>query len=147
MRMRRFIIIAGSVVFVAVALTSTFRWAKASLQRRAESVSCGNTMVSIMCAARLWANDNNERLPPNLLAMSNELNTPKILRCPGDRTRQRVGDWAEFTDANSTYEVLSPGAPDWSTNIVYLRCKLHGHLGYPDATVFDGKERRTKKVF
>jgi hypothetical protein len=81
-------------------------------------------------------------------SMSNELVSPKILCCPGDGGRQRIYDWAKFIRADSSsYEVVSPSARDGDTNAVYLRCKVHGHLGYADATVFDGKRRGTKWLF
>jgi hypothetical protein len=146
-RTRRFIIIAATIPVLAVILPFGVPSAKRIAKGRAESIACGNYVVSIMYAGRMWANDNNGSLPPTLLAMSNELNSPNILRCPGDHNRQRIANWAEFTEANSSYYLLSPSVQDADNNTVYLRCKVHGHLGYPDATVFDGKERRTKKLF
>jgi hypothetical protein len=147
MQTRRVVLYAVWVLFiVALAVSHTFRWPQAWLQRRAETIVCGNTIVSILYGARMWANDHSNRFPPTLLSMSNELNTPRILLCPGDHVRQHVYDWAAFTDASSSYEILSPDVPDGNTNTPYLRCKLHGHVGY-DATVFDGKKRRTKKIF
>jgi len=92
----------------------------------------------------MWSNDHDERLPPDVLNMSNELNSPVILHCPGDHARERVRIFSEFTETHSSYEVISPGTPEWNTNTVFLRCKVHGHLGYVDGTVFDGKRRRRK---
>ena len=128
------------VVLVVVALAIATPRAK----RKAESMMCGNHMASIGCAARLWAGDHEGRLPSDLLAMSNELVATKILICPGDGSRQRAASWASFTPAQSSYEVVTPGLQDGDTNGVFLRCKIHGHLGYADATVFDGVRRRTK---
>ena len=58
--------------------------------------------------------------------------------------RQAAANWVTFTPADSSYEIVTPGLPDGDTNGVFLRCKIHGHLGYADATVFDGVRRRTK---
>lgn len=104
---KRLIIVAIILAIVAVGTVLSLRSAK----KRAESVACGNYMVAIGFAARMWANDHDEKLPTDLLTMSNELNSPKVLHCPGDRRRQRVGTWAEFTDANSSYEVHVAGRP------------------------------------
>jgi hypothetical protein len=52
--------------------------------------------------------------------------------------------WAVFTPADSSYEIVTPGLKDGDTNGVFLRCRIHGYLGYADATVFDGVRRRTK---
>jgi hypothetical protein len=140
MSKRRIIISATVLVLVIAAMALVAPLAK----RKAESVSCGNYMASIGCAARLWAGDHDGHLPSSLLSMSNELATPKILICPSDHSRKPAANWASFTDADSSYEIVTPGLQDGDTNGVFLRCKIHGHLGYADATVFDGVRRRTK---
>jgi hypothetical protein len=76
--------------------------------------------------------------------MSNELCTPKILICPDDKIRKPAESWATFTTNNCSYEILRPGMPDTDFGNAYFRCTIHGHLGFADGTVFDGKERRTK---
>jgi len=140
MSKRPIAIFAFVLVLVVVALVI----AAPSAKRKAESVQCGNYMASICCAARLWASDHDRHLPSELLAMSNEVSTPKILVCPGDHSRRPAANWATFTPADSSYEIVTPGLPDGDTNGVFLRCKIHGHTGYADATVFDGVRRRTK---
>lgn len=140
MSKRAIFIFAGALVLVVGALVVAAPWAK----RKAESVSCGNYMASIGCAARLWAEDHDGHLPADLLSMSNEVITPKILVCPGDHARQPAASWSVFTPADSSYEIVTPDLKDGDTNGVFLRCKIHGHLGYADATVYDGVRRRTK---
>ena len=117
---------------------------KQRLKRWSESVACGNYMSSIGFGARLWAGDNSNRLADNFLVMSNELCTPKILICPGDKTRKLAESWATFTTNNSSYEILRPGMTDDDFTNAYFHCTIHGHLGFADGTVFDGKQRRTK---
>lgn len=114
-------------------------------KQRDESMSCGNYMCSIGFGARLWAEDRDNTLPRDLLSLSNELATPKLLICPGDHSRISAANWASFTDATSSYEIVNPGLSKSDTNRVFLRCKVHhDHLGYADGTVFDGVARRTK---
>jgi hypothetical protein len=82
-------------------------------------------------------------MPTNFICMSNEIGPPKMLSCiPARRTRTE--DWAEFTSQNCPYEILAPGLRVDDTNTAYLRCTIHGHLGYSDSTVFDGVRRRGK---
>ena len=113
-----------------------------------DSVACGNYLLSVACAAHLWSGDNADRLPPDLVCLSNELNVPKILLCPGDHTRTPASNWAAFAPTNSSYELVAPGllmdTPD--TNTVILRCKFHGHVAYADGSVFDGTQRRRTKI-
>ena len=91
----------------------------------------------------MWAEDHGEFMPSNFICMSNEVNTPKILSCQRSR-RARSSDWSAFTAENCTYEIVAPGMRAEETNRVFLRCTIHGHLGYSDCTVFDGVRRRTK---
>lgn len=126
-----------AAVVIAAALYSVSR------RRDVEAISCGNHMSSIGIATRVWAEDNHNMLPGNFMVMSNELATTKVLICPADRSREPALNWASFTTNNSSYALVTPGAP-WNSTNAFLRCLIHGHLGYADGTVFDGKRRRTK---
>ena len=79
------------------------------------------------------------------MAMSNEMITPRLLLCPSDHTRPMPTRWADVTPELTSYEIVSPGMPESDTHTVYLLCQIHGHLGYADATVVDGLERRGRK--
>ena len=89
----------------------------------------------------MWAEDHEGYFPTNFLVMSNELNTPKILCCIPAR---RASVWSEFAPPNTTYEIVTHGVHETNINTVFVRCTVHGHLGYPNGTVFDGKRRRGK---
>jgi len=110
----------------------------------AQSINCGNMMSSIALASRIWAEDNSNRLADNFLIMSNELCTPKILICPSDTLRKPAENWAAFTSNNCSYQILRPRMTGDDFTNAYFRCPVHGHLGFADGTVFDGKRRRTK---
>jgi hypothetical protein len=138
---KRCIIISTAVLVLVIA---TMVLVAPLAKQKAESISCGNYMASIGCVARLWAEKHDGHLPSSLLSMSNQLVTPAILICPGDHSRKPAANWASFTAADSSYEIVTPGLQDGDTIGVFLRCKIHGHLGYADATVFDGVRRRTK---
>jgi len=103
---------------------------------RALSIQCVNNLKQFGLAVRIWASDRNETQPSNILAMSNELSTPKILVCPADRARQPAKDWSEFTPANTSYEYFV--ASDFSLANparVLSRCPIHGHIGLCDGSV------------
>jgi hypothetical protein len=80
-------------------------------------------------------------MPTNFISMTNEVNTPKILSCQVGR---RVSDWSAFTPENCTYEIVSPGMRTDETNKVFMRCMIHGHLGYGDGRFFHGARRRDR---
>ena len=114
------------VVAVLAAGAACFLIARNRAKQRAELIGCGNYMVAIGFAARTWANDNGDRFPPNLLSMSNEVISPKILICPADRSRKPSASWASFTPEQSSFEMVTPSLRSGDTNAVFLRCKIHG---------------------
>jgi len=136
------VIVFALLLAVVIAVAWVVAAASAA-KRRAASLGCASRITSISLAVRLWAEDNGGVCASNFLCMSNEL-TPKILVCPGDRRRQKATDWASLTPANCSYEIMSPGLRVKDTNTAFIRCAIHGHLGYTDGTVFDGVRRRHK---
>jgi hypothetical protein len=109
----------------------------AQAKERALSIACVNNLKQFGIAVRVWALDNNDSNPPNVLSMSNELSTPKILVCPADTNRQVATDWASFTMANCSYEFLAPNENnvDREQMRVSVRCPIHGHIGLGDGSV------------
>jgi hypothetical protein len=136
--MKRWLIIIGAIFAISVvALIATLPAAK----RHAESLNCRSQMYGILCAATLWSADNGGRLPSDFLAMTNELSTPRILVCPRDHIHPLATSWASFTTNNSSFEIVAPGIYKTDTNVVYLRCKIHGYVGYSDGRVLDASGR------
>ena len=141
MRSKQLMLLAPMLALIAIIVACT----APSGRRRAESTACGNYMCSTCIAARAWAQDGDGHLPSDLLCMSNEVASPRILVCPGDHFRRPATNWASFTPDQSSFEIVTPHLLDGDTNGVFLRCKFHhDHLGYADGTVFDGSTRRTK---
>jgi regulator of replication initiation timing len=112
--------------------------ALAKAQERADRIRCVNNMKQLGLAARLWANDNDDVTPPDILSMTNEMPTPKILVCPGDKVREAAKDWASYTSANCSYEYLAPSAPETEPTRVMFRCPIHGNVGLVDGSVQGG---------
>ena len=112
--------------------------AVAKAKERAMSITCANNLKQFGLAVRIWMGDNNEVTPPDILSMSNQLNTPKILVCPADTNRVAVKRWEVFTEANCSYEYLTPSVSNASREEpmrVQSRCPLHGHVGMSDGSV------------
>ena len=99
------VLVITVVVAVLAALLSPARWHHGGGQK----IRCVNNLKQIGLAARIFAEDNNERFPmevpvkeggskefvqfglavPHFLVVSNELSTPKLLVCPRDRQGSR----------------------------------------------------------
>jgi len=104
---------------------------------KALSIHCVNNLKQIGLAVRLWAMDHADVSPPDMLSMSNELNTPKILVCPADTNRVPAKTWQSFTAANVSYQYLTPTDPSADTEPTRLMtiCPIHGHIGLCDGSV------------
>ena len=109
----------------------------AKAKEKALSIACVNNLKQFGLAVRVWALDNNDSNPPNVLSMSNELSTPKVLMCPADTNRQVAADWASFTMANCSYEFLVTDEKDADRepDRVSVRCPIHGNIGLCDGSV------------
>ncbi|HTD66757.1 MAG TPA: hypothetical protein VK846_09550 [Candidatus Limnocylindria bacterium] len=139
---KRHVILAIAVIGVAALGVSLNRLSAA--KRHAQSIGCANQIVVICFSGRLYAADYNSHFPTNFTSMSNELVSCKALACPSDGAHKRCKGWETYTDANCSYVIVNPGVHEDATNAVFIRCSVHGHLGDPDSTVFDGVRRRTK---
>lgn len=102
---------------------------------RAMSITCINNLKQIGLALRIWATDHADTFPADLLSVTNELSTPKILACPSDPARQPATDWASYGPANLSYEFLAPNGTDADPQRVAARCLIHGHVLLSDGSV------------
>ncbi len=112
---------------------------------RAQKQNCISGMVSVGLAGRMWSNDHDEHFPRTFTEMSNELSSPKVLIChaapDAEKVREQMRSWVTFDERRSSYEIVNPGASEENTNTIFFRCKIHGHLGYVDDSIFDGSRR------
>lgn len=106
-----------------------------TMQERAWTIRCVNNLKQLGLAARIWAVDHEDRLPPNLVCMSNEIASTKVLICPADTGRQPAVDWTSFTLANSSYEFLAANGTGIEPERVLFRCPIHGSITLCDGSV------------
>ena len=87
---------------------------------RGQRIKCVNNLKNVGLAFRIFATDNGDRFPGNLLAsnvtdlasitveqvfgfLTNELSTPKILYCPKDTERKPAESFTNFSAKNISY--------------------------------------------
>lgn len=88
-------------------------------------LGCTSNLKQVGLAFRIWSGDHGEKFPmavstnkegslefigtgnvlQHYLAISNELNTPKVLTCPWDKKRTPTGDFARLSNKNLSYFV------------------------------------------
>jgi hypothetical protein len=103
-------------------------------------VVCGDNLKQIALAGRLYSADHRNMFPPDFLAMSNELNSPKILFCPDDKTHSMAESWAGFDSrVNLRYEYLRPGIKASSAmSGVIFGCPIHNPGCMGDGFIMKG---------
>jgi len=102
---------------------------------KALNIQCVNNLKQLCLAVRVYSMDNHETSPPNVISMSNEMGSFKILVCPADTARQPAADAGSFTQANCSYEYMAPLALDNEPQRIAFRCPIHGNLGLIDGSV------------
>jgi hypothetical protein len=134
---KRLALIVLVVVIIIIVAGGAFlpRMAKS----RIESINCANILSSLGVAARTYAMDYADTYAPDVLCMSNELSTPKILICPAEKSKQPAQHFSKVSPSNTTYEYLVSGMKqkESSTNAIF-RCPIHGHVVREDGVVIRG---------
>jgi hypothetical protein len=121
--------------------------ALAAARERAESIACVNNLKQLGLAVRVWALDNKDMTPPNVIDMTNEMGSAKILVCPGDKGHEAAKNWAAYSSANCSYEYLAPSAPDNEPTRVLFRCPIHGHVCLNDGSVQSAVAKKHPEMF
>lgn len=118
-------LVEGAVVLAILALAAGLYLSTLSRSfTRSSRVSCVGNLKQVGLSFRLWANDHADEFPfystaPNssrpfaptpqvfrhFQVMSNELETPKILRCHTDKTRTAATDFQQLQNTNLSYFV------------------------------------------
>jgi hypothetical protein len=111
-----------------------------ALKAEARVVSCINYMKQIGLAARLYAKEHEGVFPPDFVAMSEKLTTPRILFCPAAPDVVPVTEWAQLNPAAISYQFLNPNGSDKDAQKPLTTCPIHGHFGYSDGSVYKGKK-------
>jgi len=148
-------------VFSLLLLPAMFVPALGKAKERAQSIQCRNNMKMIGLSFKTWSLDNQDRFPwsvsvtnggtmelairgadnidPNPIhfeVLSNELNTPKILICPGDKAKIAAYQFYHLKAANVSYQLHSgSNVSDAFPTQTLAICPVHGHTLTCDGSV------------
>lgn len=112
----------------------------AAAKAKARSIACINNLKQLCLAARIYANDHKDVLPPDFVSMAQEMHSPKILVCPADTGKHALevkspSDWQQLGPNQVSYDFLAPGISETnSPQVVVFRCPIHGHIGLLDGS-------------
>ncbi len=139
-------------------------------KERAQSINCVNNMKQIGLSFRQWSVDNKDLFPwqvsvtnggtmelaiqgadnidPNPIhfeVLSNELNTTRILICPGDTTKTAAFKFQNLKAYNVSYQLHSgSNVSDAFPNQVLAICPIHGHVLTCDGAVQSKRPSRRR---
>ena len=111
------------VIAIIAILAALLLPALAASKAKAQRIACVNNLKQVSLGLRMWSDDNADKYPWNLSmadggsmdspdwtdnfrVCSNELSTPRILRCPADKERKDATNWVSVAgDAHVSYFV------------------------------------------
>lgn len=102
---------------------------------RAQEAQCRNNLRQIGLAARMYAEENEQKWPSDLLSLSNYLQSPRLLVCNVDRKGKSVDDWSAVRSTNLSYNLLVAGEKIDRPNTPIIRCRVHGSVVRADGSV------------
>jgi hypothetical protein len=106
----------------------------AQAEARAERIACVNNLKQLGLAAHIWANDHKGQFPADFASMTNEMQSWKILQCPGDKSRQ-ITNWSQVAAGDVSYQIYTAGLTGRDNPaIVVFECPLHHNIGLLDGS-------------
>jgi hypothetical protein len=140
------VLISSAVVAPTAVMAGMMLPALAKAKTRAQDIMCLNNLKQIALALIMYADDHDETLPKDFVALKPYLGGPVVLFCPQDPQRPDVQSptWDDFELDRCSYEFLEPEMklpPADPATTVIARCKIHGHAAYADGHAELRKDR------
>jgi hypothetical protein len=107
---------------------------------RTESViagKCRENLNRLSMAIRLYAIDNQDRLPASLAELADLLLAPEPLFCPAEPEKAVPASFTDLDYSTVSYLLESPGQPDAPVKRI-ANCQVHGHYADSTGAVFAG---------
>ncbi|HOA63151.1 MAG: DUF4339 domain-containing protein [Verrucomicrobia bacterium] len=157
-----------SLAVTLVVLPAMLLPALAKAKERAQRIHCVSNMKLIGISFRLWAGDHDDHFPFNVStnsggtmelcqpdsdgfdrnaayhfrALSNELNTTRILVCPADKDKQPAQDFESLEAANLSYKLRTgKDLTEANPEEILVVCPIHNNILYCDGSVVAGQKR------
>jgi prepilin-type N-terminal cleavage/methylation domain-containing protein len=123
------------VIAIIAILAAMLLPALAAAKRKAQRISCVNNIKQCALAVRIWEGDNGDKYPmavygytnaagsiSNIIVMTNELSTPKVVQCPSDNSGTHtttVTAWANFGGSSLSYFICANAAENYPQMMLF----------------------------
>jgi hypothetical protein len=156
------LIVCGCLLLFVAFMSAMLLPALSKAKARAQQISCVNNLKQVGLAFRIWGADHNDEFPSNvstneggtfelcdrdengfdrnawahLRALANELNSTRILICPGDNSKQAATDFSVLQESNISYTFISgTNVSDSYPDMVLAFCPIHHNVALTDGSV------------
>jgi prepilin-type processing-associated H-X9-DG protein len=146
--------------------------ALARAKERAQRIACTNNLKQLGIAFKIWSVDHKGEYVFNLSAkdggtlelcargpdgferngfqhlrkLSEEMGTPRILVCPGDKSKTAALSWEDLSPANISYQLRTGKEVNESNpQQILLICPIHGNVLMVDGSVQYLPQYRTQR--
>lgn len=110
--------------------------ARFSMEDQAGRITCMNRLKQLALATLIYRADHDNRHPPDIVSLSNRIDTPLLLVCPSDSGRQPAASWSEFNPrVHLTYEYTGASVDPADISKPIFTCPIHGNVALGDGSV------------
>lgn len=138
------VILACLSVPVLAILAGLLLPALAQAKGKAQEIQCMNNLKQLGMACRLYASENEDKLPKSWDEIETEIGGVQNLRvfiCTADKNIGIPRSFAEAAQSSSYFYEL-PGGVITNAQAVITQCPIHGHVLRVDGSVMQGRRGR-----
>ena len=110
----------------------------------AEVAKCQSNLKQAGLAVLIFQ-EGNQKMPTSWKDVAKELQSPELLVCPNDKSRQSAPNWLAFTPANATYELV-PLVGKLTPASIVARCPIHNHTLHGDGSVKSAEPAEPRRL-
>lgn len=143
------LLVAGGLFVILIPIVAILAGmllpALGNAKEKAQRIQCVNNLKMLGLAVRIYATDNEEKYPKSWDECQTEIGSPKVLHCPGDKTRG-VPSTFEQAVSQTPYAYLGTGASETNLTRIITICPIHNNVLLADGSVHQLPKGATGRI-